>query len=81
MTVTQAIRQEGRQRGRREGRREGRQEGRREGRREGRQERNWEIADSMLSKGFAPSLIQELSGVSAQELRQLEKEHARNNKR
>jgi predicted transposase/invertase (TIGR01784 family) len=38
-----------------------------------------EIAKNMLSKGFSANLIQELAGISAEELRQLAENHAENN--
>ena len=60
MTVTQAIRQEGMQRGIQKGM----------------QQKKIHIAKNMFSRGLTPSLIQELSGISAEELGQLEKEHS-----
>jgi hypothetical protein len=35
------------------------------------------IAKNMLSKGFAANLIRELSGISEEELRQLEKTYTK----
>ena len=40
--------------------------------------RNVEIAKNMLAEGFAASLVKRLSGISEEELRQLEKDYARN---
>ena len=57
MTVTQAIRHEGMQKGIQQGM----------------QQKKIHIAKNMSSKGFTPSLIQELSGISTEELRQLKK--------
>jgi predicted transposase YdaD len=49
------------------------------GRQQGIQQEKLHIAKNMLSKGFAANLIQELAGISAEELRQLEKTYAENN--
>jgi predicted transposase/invertase (TIGR01784 family) len=56
----------------------GRQEGMQQGRQEGEHSKALDIAKNMLSKGFASNLIQELAGVSAAELEQLEKNYTRN---
>lgn len=43
---------------------------------EERQERNREIARNMLKKGMAPKLVEEITGLSAREVRALGKELA-----
>ena len=48
---------------------------RHEGMQQGMQQEKIYIAKNMFSRGFTPNLIQELSGISAEELRQLEKEY------
>jgi predicted transposase/invertase (TIGR01784 family) len=48
------------------------------GMQQGMQQERLHIANNMLSKGFAANLIQELAGISAEELRQLVEDHADN---
>jgi predicted transposase YdaD len=50
--------------------------GRQQGMQQGMQEEKLHIAKNMLSKGFASNLIQELSGISEEEFRQLEKTYS-----
>ena len=64
-------REEGRAEGREEGRAEGREEGRAEGREEGRAETVMAIARRMKSKGSSFADIQELTGLSEEEIRGL----------
>jgi predicted transposase YdaD len=45
---------------------------------QGMQQEKLSIAKNMLSKGLAANLIQELAGISAEELSQLEKDYAKN---
>jgi predicted transposase/invertase (TIGR01784 family) len=54
----------------------GMQQGMQQGMQEGMQEEKLHIAKNMLSKGFASNLIQELSGISEEEFRQLEKTYS-----
>ena len=63
--------EKGREEGRAEGREEGRAEGREEGREEGRAETVMAIARRMKSKGSSFADIQELTGLSEEEIRGL----------
>ena len=56
-----------------------RQEGMQQGMQQGRHNRSLEIAKNMLYKGFAFNVIQELAGISKDELKQLEQEYTQGN--
>jgi len=69
----QEGRQEGRQEGIQEGRQEGIQEGRQEGIQEGRQEGRQAVALNMLRSGMTVDSIAQLTGLSLQQIQQLER--------
>jgi predicted transposase/invertase (TIGR01784 family) len=62
------ARLDGKTEGREEGRAEGREEGRAEGREEGRAEGKIEVARNMKTKGLAPALISEITGLPTAEI-------------
>ncbi|MBQ6955006.1 MAG: hypothetical protein IJP80_00095, partial [Bacteroidales bacterium] len=64
-------REEGRAEGREEGRAEGREEGRAEGREEGRAEEAMNIARKMKASGMSDDTIMQLTGLQAEDLRNL----------
>ena len=49
----------------------GREEGLKEGREQGREERTRQIVRNMLTKGFDPDLVAEISGLTAEEVREV----------
>ena len=55
------------------------QKGMQQGMQQGMHTRGLEIAKNMLSEGFASNVIQKLAGVSAADLRQLEKDFVKGN--
>ncbi len=67
-------RQEGRIEGRQEGRIEGRQEGRIEGKQEGRIEEKSSVAKKLLLKGMEIDIIQEIKGLSTEEINRISDE-------
>ena len=67
-TIAQQLEQKGMQQEKLHGMQQGMQQGM--------QEEKLHIAKNMLSKGFASNLIQELSGISEEEFRQLEKTYS-----
>jgi predicted transposase YdaD len=71
MTYGQVLKKEAKIEGRQEGMQEGIQKGRQEGIQEGIQKGYLEITKSMLNKGLAISLIQELTGLNKETLEQL----------
>jgi predicted transposase YdaD len=68
MGYTTTFEQFAREEGMKIGRKEGRQEGRKEGRQEGENKKALAIARSMQAKGFDVVLIEEMTGISAQEI-------------
>lgn len=56
----------------RKGRQEGREEGFKEGRKEGREESKAEMASKMKANGMSPELIQKCTGLSLEDIAQLE---------
>ena len=68
--------QRGIQKGMQQGIQQGIQKGMQQGIQQGMQQKKIHIAKNMFSRGFTPSLIQELSGISTEELRQLKKEYS-----